>query len=80
VRPDYKGLFVDPCIPTVWDGFSVTRRFRGQVFKITVHNPEHVSKGVMRVVVDGGDIKGNIIPADLSGTTHSVEVWLGKRE
>jgi cellobiose phosphorylase len=42
VRAEYNGLRVDPCIPTAWDGFSVMRRFREQVYRITVHNPQHV--------------------------------------
>ncbi len=46
VRAEYDGLRVDPCIPKAWEGFSVTRRFRGHEFKIMVHNLEHVSKGV----------------------------------
>jgi cellobiose phosphorylase len=78
VRAEYNGLRVDPCIPTAWGGFSVIRRFRGQVYRITVHNPQHVSKGVSRMVVDGNEIEGNLIPPGLTGSEHAVEVWLGK--
>jgi cellobiose phosphorylase len=59
VRAEYNGLRVAPCIPTAWDGFSVMRRFRGQVYRITVHNPQHVSKGVSRRVVD--EMKSKVI-------------------
>ena len=78
VRAEYDGLRVDPCIPTTWDNFSVTRRFRGQVYKITVHNPQHVSKGVARMMVDGAEITDNLVPFGLTGSEHMVEVWLGK--
>ncbi|MFH1523556.1 MAG: glycosyl hydrolase family 65 protein [Chloroflexota bacterium] len=78
VRAEYDGLRVDPCIPTTWDGFSATRRFRGQVYKITVHNPQYVSKGVACMVVDGAEIADNLVSFGLSGSEHTVEVWLGK--
>ncbi|MCL4395215.1 MAG: glycosyl transferase, partial [Chloroflexi bacterium] len=36
VRPSYDGLVVDPCIPSVWDGFRMTRTFRNAVYRIHV--------------------------------------------
>lgn len=45
IRPDFDGLLVDPCIPAGWDGFSVTRKFRGATYHITVKNPAHICKG-----------------------------------
>ena len=77
IRPETDGLRVDPCIPTEWPGFSATRMFRSQVYQIEVHNPQGVSKGVVKLLVDGTEITGNIIPADLPGDEHQVEVWLG---
>jgi cellobiose phosphorylase len=78
VRAEYDGLRVDPCIPTTWDGFSVTRRFRGQIYRITVYNPQHVSRGVARMVVDGKEINNSLVPFGMSDAEHQVEVWLGK--
>jgi cellobiose phosphorylase len=77
IRPEYSGLRVDPCIPSAWDGFSAVRRFRGQIFHITVHNSQHVCKGVVRMCIDGKDVPGNIIPLDLPGSEHRIEAWLG---
>ncbi|MBN2385645.1 MAG: hypothetical protein JXB85_01400 [Anaerolineales bacterium] len=77
VRPDYDGLRIDPCIPESWDRFTVTRRFRGHTFRIEVHNPKRVNKGVTQVILDGGKIHDNLIPVGLRGTEHLVEVWLG---
>jgi N,N'-diacetylchitobiose phosphorylase len=56
VRPDWDALVVDPCIPPEWDGFQVTRRWRGAVYQIEVLNPGHVSSGVAKVEVwpEGG--------------------------
>jgi cellobiose phosphorylase len=77
VRAEYDGLRVDPCIPAAWEGFSVTRRFRGRLFHIQVHNPEHACKGVRKMTVNGSELPGNLIPLDLDGSEHRVEVLLG---
>ncbi|HEY5377031.1 MAG TPA: hypothetical protein VIK01_25290 [Polyangiaceae bacterium] len=80
IAPCYAGLEVNPCIPKAWDGFSVLRRFRGAEYSITVTNPEHVSKGVLSVVVDGTPIAGNVVPVFDDGRKHTVEVTLGRAE
>jgi cellobiose phosphorylase len=78
IRPEYSGLRVDPCIPPAWSSFSAARRFRGQMMRIVVHNPENASKGVVKMTVDGNILPGNLIPTDLTGDEHHIEVWLGK--
>lgn len=77
IRPEFNGLRIDPCIPTSWDGFSVNRKFRGNMMHIRVHNPAHICKGVVKMTVDGKQLAGNIIPVDLPGSEHHIEVWLG---
>ena len=77
ILPQYDGLMIDPCIPKSWDGFSVDRYFRGALYKISVKNPNHVSKGVVKAMVNGKPISGNIIPASKSGETVNVEITLG---
>ncbi len=80
VRPTYKGLEIDPCIPKAWDGFEVTRVLRGTTYKVRVKNPSHVCKGVKSLVVDGKTISGHIVPLFTDGKTHEVEVTLGAVE
>lgn len=36
VRPTLKGLLIDPSIPSDWNGFKVTRMYRGSVLNIEV--------------------------------------------
>ncbi len=78
IYPDYDGLKVDPSIPTAWDGYKVTRTFRGDNYKIEVANPDHVCKGVKNMTVDGVMVEGNIIPVFGDGKEHEVKVVLGK--
>ena len=77
VRPAYDGLRIDPCIPAEWDGFSVTRRFRGAEYHITVQNPNHVSKGVKSVRLDGRPLDQPLLPILEDGGLHVVEVLMG---
>ena len=74
VRPGFDGLTVDPCIPRQWDGFTVTRVWRGATYHIEVQNPEHVSKGVAALTVDGQP--AGRIPM-FQGGKHAVTVRMG---
>ena len=77
VKTDYDGLVIDPCIPSKWDGFKMKREFRGAVYDIEVQNPDHVSKGVKTVLVNGSAIESNVVPILEKGKAHSVTVIMG---
>lgn len=77
VKPDYNGLSVNPCIPKAWDGFSVSRVYRGVTYNIQVSNPDHVSKGIKSITVNGQTVAGNVIPVLTGGTEAQVEIVLG---
>jgi cellobiose phosphorylase len=77
IRPEWDGLRVDPCIPANWDEFHVKRRFRNATYEISVRNPRHVSSGVSKMTLDGGEVEGNLLPALGDGKAHVVEVTLG---
>ena len=77
IKPGYDGLLVDPCIPQKWKGFKVTRKFRGITYHISILNPDGVSKGVKRILVDGKPVSGNEIPVMSPGKEYKVEVLMG---
>ncbi len=74
VQPDYDGLKVDPCIPPDWNGFKMTRKFRGATYEIEIRNPYHVSKGVKEVVVNGENAASNLIPILEKDKRHEVVI------
>jgi cellobiose phosphorylase len=77
VRPEYAGLMVDPCIPPAWDGFEVQRWYRNATYRISVHNPRHVSRGIKKIAVDGQEMSGKSLPDFGDGQVHAVEVLMG---
>jgi len=78
VRAEYRGLRIDPCIPSSWDGFTVTRRFRGATYRIAVQNPDHVCRGVDGLTVDGKPVDGSVAPLPKrGGQVIEVEARLG---
>ena len=78
IRPDYDGLVIDPCLPETMDGFTAKRQFRGNTYNITVKNPSHVQKGIAKIIVDGNEIEGNLIPAaGVLGQEINVEAIMG---
>jgi len=76
VRPTYDGLVIDPCVPSEWDAFSVTRKFRGATYQIEVENPNHVERGIGSLEIDGKKVEGNILPVFSDGL-HKVRVVMG---
>ncbi len=77
IRAAYEGLLIDPCIPSKWDGFKATRKYRGVTYHINVKNPKHVSKGVANVTVNGKQVQGNVIRAEKGTSEVNVEVVMG---
>ncbi|MCQ2612637.1 MAG: N,N'-diacetylchitobiose phosphorylase [Treponemataceae bacterium] len=77
IHPVYEGLMIDPCIPTAWDGFTAERRFRGCNVKISVKNPAHHCKGIAKLTVNGKEISGNTIPAEMLTAETTVEAIIG---
>ena len=77
IQPDYYGLTINPCIPTAWKGYNVTRKFRGATYNIEIRNPDSKSKGIKTLNVDGKPQKSNLIPVFEDGLEHYVKVVLG---
>lgn len=79
VRPAYDGLTIDPCLPSAWKGFRMTRRFRGATYRITVHaTPGKPMKREKRVLIVDGVVQSDATKAPVfaDGGEHAVELWM----
>lgn len=76
IKPAYTGLEVNPCIPADWKGYTINRKFRGADYVIKITNTG-VMKGVKKLIVNGKEVAGNIIPMQPEGSKNEVEVIMG---
>ena len=77
IQPTLDGLRIDPCIPKEYDGYTVERRYRGVMYHISIENPNHVEKGVVKMLVDGREVAGNLIPLPEGKSEVQVKVTMG---
>ena len=77
IKPTLDGLMIDPCIPADCKGYSVSRRYRGAVYNITVKNPASVEYGIKEIRLNGDICHGNLLPVLPSGETADVQVIMG---
>lgn len=76
VRATFDGLYIDPVIPSTWEGFTFERVFRGTQYVIQVRNPESVQRGVRSILMEGTPVAGHLLPlTDKKRVT--VEVVMG---
>ena len=76
VRVAFDGMIVDPCIPSDWPGFEVTRQWRGATYHIAVKNPNSIQKGVKSIGLNGQPISGPI-PPQPAGSINELVVEMG---
>jgi cellobiose phosphorylase len=74
IRPAYDGLIVAPVIPQSWEGFKVTRIFRGAEYHINVKRKG--SGNTVTLTVNGQQVQGNVIPVFPEYQHVEVEVVL----
>lgn len=56
LRRQGQRLFISPCIPREWPGFSACYRFGRTEYRITVNNPSHKSSGQTMLSIDGQEV------------------------
>ncbi|MCL2253719.1 MAG: N,N'-diacetylchitobiose phosphorylase [Lachnospiraceae bacterium] len=61
LRPEIKGLVINPSIPSDWKSFEMVKMFRGKKLTITVNNPDGAQSGVKSITVNGVVISGFLI-------------------
>ena len=77
LKPTLDGLKVDPCLPREMKGFTVTRRYRGAIYRITVKNPDGVQHGIREIRVNGTLQESNVLAPAPAGSEITVEVLMG---
>ena len=66
IRTSLDGLEIAPVIPTSWQGFKATRKYRGVTYNIEIERQG--TGNAITLIVDGKKVEGNIVPVPLNGT------------
>lgn len=74
IRPDFYGLKIEPAIPCEWESFEIEKDFRGKHLHILVSNKNHAEAGCKKLLVNGKEVNGNYIPAEM--LTEKTEIIL----
>ncbi len=74
IKPDWKGLIIEPHIPSEWKKVLIKRNFRGANYTITLNNKGR-AKEIDNIIVNNKVITGNVLPYK-KGEKYNVEVIL----
>ncbi len=72
-------LLLSPCIPKEWPRFEISFRHASARYEIVVENPNAVSGGIVRAILDGTSLPDGETRIRLvdDGATHHVAITLG---
>ena len=76
IRPDFYGIKIAPSVPKEWAEFEIEKDFRGCHLHIRVKNPGHAESGCKKLIVNGKEIDGNYIPAELLKEQTEIELYM----
>ena len=74
-HPEYDGFTLNPCIPAAWGEVTLTRKFRGDTYEITIKNEGKKQSGVTKVTLDGEEV-GTKIKLVGDGKTHNIVITM----
>ncbi len=79
IRRKGNKLYFDPCVPEEWAGFKVSYQHESTHYEIQFENPNHVSKGVLRIELDGKAVRTSDATLELEEDqkNHLVRVAMG---
>ena len=78
IRIEGDELILDPCIPAGWPGFEAKLAWRTALYVITIENPNHVCRGVTRLLMDGQVVvMGHRVRMSDDGKQHTISAILG---
>lgn len=69
-----EGLTLNPRLPDSWFECEMTRRFRGDTYKIIIRRATNQPVSSVSIVVDGEPVLGQMLPYFGDGKEHYVEV------
>ncbi len=72
VKPGYRGLTIQPCLPSHWSECRIMRSWRGADYDVHILNPHGLQTGRVKLTLDGESLDGDVIPDIADGRIHRV--------
>lgn len=76
LQPRLEGLALDPCLPPDWRECEIKKQFRECRYTIRYHQEKDADCGIRRILVDGREIAGVLLPYE-KGRAYVVDVYMG---
>lgn len=70
-------LFINPCIPKDWEGFSIEYKYKNTIYHIKVKNSDKVNSGVKNIYVDDTVVSDGYVSLMDDGEEHFIVVEMG---
>ncbi len=77
IQPNYNGLRIEPCIPYDWKEIKISRRFRSKDFNILIKNENRKQRGITKLIINGEETAGNLIPVEKMKDKNEVIAVMG---
>ncbi|MDO5435916.1 MAG: N,N'-diacetylchitobiose phosphorylase [Clostridia bacterium] len=74
LRPTPKGIVIAPAIPAEWDGFTMTKQFRGKTLNITVDNSAHHEGNPTGYILNGVERAAGLIAENELNDVNDITV------
>ena len=78
LRPTPDGLTICPAVPSEWKEFTMRKRFRSKVLNITVKNADGAQGRKAEIELNGSNLHGDFIAADMLQPENDVIVTMLK--
>jgi len=73
----FEGLTLHPRLPDSWFECDITRRFRGDTYRISIRRNSAMPAGTTSIVADGEPVLGHMLPRFADGKEHRIEATVG---
>lgn len=76
LRPDLTGITLSPSIPKDWTRLEMQKDFRQKKLHIVIENPHRRESGCKKLILNGRELDGNHIPAELLEKENEIRLIL----
>lgn len=74
IKKEGNKICINPCIPSEWESYSISYKYKNSLYNINIYNPEHKTTGIKTVYNDNGAVATNEIEMLDDGEEHRIDL------